>query len=43
MSVCVADLEILVDHPIHLPSRKKAFLFLCNFLLNEASSFEVIR
>ena len=40
--VCVAHLEILVDHPCDLPSRENAFFsFLCSFILNEDSSFEV--
>ena len=39
-SICVADLEILIDHPCDLCSREKEF-FLCSFFLNEDSSFEV--
>ena len=37
--VCVADLEILTDHPCDLPSLEKAFLFLCSFFLDENPSF----
>ena len=38
--VCVADLKILLDHPSDLPSREKAFFFLCRFFFDN-SSFEV--
>ena len=38
--VCVADLEILMDHPYVLPCREKHFL-LYSFFLNEDSSYEV--
>ena len=37
----VADIEIIIDHPCDLPSREKAFFFLCSFFLNEESRFEV--
>ena len=38
--VCVADLEILTDHPCDLVSRENAFFFLCSFLLYK-DSFEI--
>ena len=39
--VCVAHLEILKHHPCDLPSRGKAVVFMCSFLLNEDPSLEV--
>ena len=30
--LCVANLEILIDYPCHLPSLEKAFFFLHSFL-----------
>ena len=39
--VCVADLEIRLDHPCDLPSCEEAFFSLCSFFLNEGSSSEV--
>ena len=39
--VCVADLEILTDHPCDSPSREKAFSCLCSFFLDEESSFDI--
>ena len=40
-SVCVDDLEILIDHPCDLPSREEAFFCLRGFFLNDDTSFEV--
>ena len=34
-------LKVLMDHPCDLPSRENGFFFLCSFILNEDSSFEV--
>ena len=39
--ICIADLEILKDHPCDLSSCERAFFLLCSFSLNEDSSFEV--
>ena len=39
--VCVADLEIRVDHPFDLPSRENAFFIFFRFFLDEHSSLEV--
>ena len=39
--VCVADFEILADHPCDLLSRDHALFFLCSFFLNADLSFEV--
>ena len=38
---CVADLEILVDHPYELSSREKACLFFRKVCMNEDFSFEI--
>ena len=41
--VCVADLEILTDHPCGLHSHEKAILFLCSFFFGYDDLFLSLR